>query len=265
MLCNNRLSRPRNAFTLIELLVVIAIIAILAAILFPVFSQARAKARQISCLSNLKQIGLATLQYTQDFDEVYPPAYNAGGIWSVLIDPYVKMLGNKDGFRGGGAFLHCPDDSLTEADYGNLSYGVNASVAGVDDDGANYHEDSTPMADIKSPASVAWIADGNRAWYGSWSATFTDWVRPTRDGGCQKKVSTDPCALALVNNWMAQDYTDVKAFPWSFTPAWSNKGPAYRHNRTGQKSGWANICYVDGHAKAMKFGQFTAANFFTDL
>src|ERR1700753_3722417 len=61
----------RRGFTLIELLVVIAIIAILAAILFPVFAKAREKARQIACLSNMKQIGLATLQYVQDYDEQF--------------------------------------------------------------------------------------------------------------------------------------------------------------------------------------------------
>src|SRR5689334_4966527 len=62
----------RKAFTLIELLVVIAIIAILAAILFPVFAQAREKARSISCMSNLKQIGTALMMYVQDSDETYP-------------------------------------------------------------------------------------------------------------------------------------------------------------------------------------------------
>lgn len=65
-------SRSPRAFTLIELLVVIAIIAILAAILFPVFSQAREKARQISCLSNMKQIGTSTMMYVQDYDEMLP-------------------------------------------------------------------------------------------------------------------------------------------------------------------------------------------------
>ena len=65
-------SKYSAAFTLIELLVVIAIIAILAAILFPVFTQAREKARSATCLSNLNQMGLAVMQYTQDYDETYP-------------------------------------------------------------------------------------------------------------------------------------------------------------------------------------------------
>ena len=66
--------RSNRGFTLIELLVVIAIIAILAAILFPVFAQAREKARQTSCLSNMKQVGLGLLMYTQDYDEQFPRA-----------------------------------------------------------------------------------------------------------------------------------------------------------------------------------------------
>jgi len=89
----------RKAFTLIELLVVIAIIAILAAILFPVFAKAREKARESSCASNLKQIGLAIIQYTQDADEAFPPRSSGDGTaahtsaWSVLIYPYVKSDG----------------------------------------------------------------------------------------------------------------------------------------------------------------------------
>src|ERR1051326_4831617 len=103
--------RPaQRGFTLIELLVVIAIIAILAAILFPVFAQARESARMSSCLSNLKQIGTGTMMYVQDYDEKYPNTIAWGRMWTGvwvanpaqpdslrylpdLIDPYIK---NKD-------------------------------------------------------------------------------------------------------------------------------------------------------------------------
>ena len=90
-------SRKRNGFTLIELLVVIAIIAILAAILFPVFAQAREKARQTSCLSNLKQIALGKLMYTQDYDEslplgaYFPNPAQPVTMWYDIVEPYVKV------------------------------------------------------------------------------------------------------------------------------------------------------------------------------
>src|SRR5438046_1774230 len=74
-------TRDRRGFTLIELLVVIAIIAILAAILFPVFAQARASARAISCVSNTKQTSLALLMYAQDYDETFPRLDNNGSCW----------------------------------------------------------------------------------------------------------------------------------------------------------------------------------------
>ena len=80
----------RQGFTLIELLVVIAIIAILAAILFPVFARARENARKSTCLSNMKQIGLGMMQYTQDYDETYPMAYTPYLTFPELLDPYVK-------------------------------------------------------------------------------------------------------------------------------------------------------------------------------
>ena len=93
----------RRAFTLIELLVVIAIIAILAAILFPVFAQARAKARQTACLSNMKQAGLSVTMYREDYDAHYPRGYGLGGTdvvgWADAIQPYAKNI----------QFLFCPD------------------------------------------------------------------------------------------------------------------------------------------------------------
>ncbi len=90
----------RRGFTLIELLVVIAIIAILAAILFPVFARAREKARQTSCLSNLKQLALSTLMYVQDYDETFPKCYQQPAPWAAcgvvtwldLIQPYAKNV-----------------------------------------------------------------------------------------------------------------------------------------------------------------------------
>ncbi|MBM3497593.1 MAG: DUF1559 domain-containing protein [Armatimonadetes bacterium] len=122
----HRRSVPTAAFTLIELLVVIAIIAILAAILFPVFSRARAKARQTACLSNVKQIGLALEMYCQDNDEAYPVVDHAVGYeWWDPLYPYVK---NAQVFR-------CPayKAAATEpaSDYvlnGLFVHGVSASV-----------------------------------------------------------------------------------------------------------------------------------------
>lgn len=107
----------KRAFTLIELLVVIAIIAILSAILFPVFATAREKARQTACLSNLKQIGLAFTQYEQDYDEFVPCGNELWGIegWAGRIYPYVKST---------QVFL-CPND----AGPGDIiSYAANANL-----------------------------------------------------------------------------------------------------------------------------------------
>jgi prepilin-type N-terminal cleavage/methylation domain-containing protein len=96
----------RRGFTLIELLVVIAIIAILAAILFPVFSQAREKARQASCVSNMKNLGMGMMQYVNDYDEAFPawrtPCWGDGWAlrsrnalaWFEQLDPYLRNLGS---------------------------------------------------------------------------------------------------------------------------------------------------------------------------
>jgi len=117
----------KKAFTLIELLVVIAIIAILAAILFPVFAKAREKARQITCSSNMKQIGLGYIQYEQDYDEMVPVQGDYGypgslalpvGFWPTY--PYVKS----------GNVFHCPDDPNVQGTNG-ASYVYNTDLQGT--------------------------------------------------------------------------------------------------------------------------------------
>jgi prepilin-type N-terminal cleavage/methylation domain-containing protein/prepilin-type processing-associated H-X9-DG protein len=144
----------RRGFTLIELLVVIAIIAILAAILFPVFARAREKARQASCLSNVKQLGLAFQMYKQDYDERWPLMYWSGsqwepaasGWWGGEIAPYVKNT---------QIFL-CPSKSDRYC-----SYIYNVYLSGRSD------------ATITSPAATVTIADSTGdGWWGIDNATF---------------------------------------------------------------------------------------------
>jgi prepilin-type N-terminal cleavage/methylation domain-containing protein/prepilin-type processing-associated H-X9-DG protein len=123
----------KRAFTLIELLVVIAIIAILAAILFPVFAQARAKARAISCLSNSKQIGTAMMMYVQDYDETTPRGTGGGWEWWVELMPYIKstdLLYCQDANRpAGSSTSYTQGGGCTTASYvmkrGISSYGYN--------------------------------------------------------------------------------------------------------------------------------------------
>jgi prepilin-type N-terminal cleavage/methylation domain-containing protein/prepilin-type processing-associated H-X9-DG protein len=141
--------RQRGGFTLIELLVVIAIIAILAAILFPVFAQAREKARSSSCLSNQKQIALAHSMYSQDYDETYAPVVIAGlpdlpsGLpdtrWEDSIKPYIKG-GNV------GGILTCPSASSRA-----YAYSMNPALGGMS------------QATAGSPAETILTADAAQA------------------------------------------------------------------------------------------------------
>ncbi|BDI29052.1 hypothetical protein CCAX7_11030 [Capsulimonas corticalis] len=113
--------KRNTGFTLIELLVVIAIIAILAAILFPVFAKAREKARQASCASNEKQIALGLLQYAQDNEETNPPIYtDSGGCWQYIIDPYVKSTG----------LYKCPSNPNPNPSYRGANANISADYAG---------------------------------------------------------------------------------------------------------------------------------------
>jgi prepilin-type N-terminal cleavage/methylation domain-containing protein/prepilin-type processing-associated H-X9-DG protein len=157
-----------RAFTLIELLVVIAIIAVLAAILFPVFAQARAKARQITCASNLRNLGTAVLMYAQDYDERLPLAAYATSdgdffTWHDLTDPYAK---NKD-------IWHCPSSAVKNADAGGritTHFGYNARYLtdfALDFSNAGSHS-AVSLAAIAQPSETLLLTDAKSSIAGSW-------------------------------------------------------------------------------------------------
>ena len=150
----------RRGFTLIELLVVIAIIAILAAILFPVFAKAREKARQASCLSNVKQIGLGMLQYAQDYDERFPhtgwspteqPTWPNGQVggnpWHVRIYPYINNV----------QVFNCPSASVVwrGEPFTGIKYGMNANMTGVSMGTVRFPAETLLNGDTDGGASYA--------------------------------------------------------------------------------------------------------------
>ena len=178
----------RRGFTLIELLVVIAIIAILAAILFPVFAKAREKARQTSCLSNLKQLELGLMQYASDYDQrnIYS-GLDAGGVaatptgpytgngktrwwWFDMLQPYVK---NRQ-------IIICPSDSGTTSCCGfpNRSYQPNTNMAGVAEASVLDPAQTVHLIESKSNYQAVDTDPGsylNQSFHnGGWNVAFAD-------------------------------------------------------------------------------------------
>ena len=240
----------KSAFTLIELLVVIAIIAILAAILFPVFAKVREKARQTACASNLKQIGLAMIQYQQDNDGGAPQgSVNNGWYmsdannykWMDAIFPYVKSE----------AVFNCPDDSVdpkykyeTTDHYGSYSLnmtnyyhiwcGSNGGTAGQPPASQYYQVTTDSM--VQDPSGTVLIMDGEY-YYPDEPGLFS-W-------SIQTNCPDDPMIVVKgVGPWDAIAASDDAADP---------RVPA-RH------TGFVNATYCDGHAKAVSLDYLVHKN-----
>jgi prepilin-type N-terminal cleavage/methylation domain-containing protein/prepilin-type processing-associated H-X9-DG protein len=232
--------RRKNAFTLIELLVVIAIIAILAAILFPVFAKVREKARQTTCTSNLKQLNLAILQYVQDNDESYPYSVNYLPSnnylqYEQVFYPYVKSTG----------VFTCPDDSGTKppsfgdwptAGYVNpfhVSYLINYLISPA------YWASYPPatLATLNSPASTVYFTDGAATVSANNTVTASSSVKP------QGWFLQDPVAD---NQGCASCAHDPSNVDWA--------GPLPRH------TDMVNVAFADGHVKSMRPETFYYGN-----
>jgi prepilin-type N-terminal cleavage/methylation domain-containing protein/prepilin-type processing-associated H-X9-DG protein len=234
------MAQRKRAFTLIELLVVIAIIAILAAILFPVFAQAREKAKQAGCFSNMKNLGLAVTMYVQDYDESFPMWHWARRtqpqplIWYHAIKPYTKNLGvfvcGSDKRRildpGWGPQATWPE--LNSKWTAHISYGYNEPLLNGNDNGTQKEKGGpTTLAMLPEPASYYVIGD-------SASALVDGWCVP-KDGRRLFRMAwpdRDQWWTEVPINMTAQQIADFARFA--------------RHN------GGANIAFADGHAKWYK-------------
>jgi prepilin-type N-terminal cleavage/methylation domain-containing protein/prepilin-type processing-associated H-X9-DG protein len=247
------LNRRRSAFTLIELLVVIAIIAILASILFPVFAQAREKARGITCLSNQKQIALGVVQYLQDYDDTFPMLqyddltlnrrYRIGEV----LTPYLKS-GSTTVAASGGVWT-C---TSAPAAYQPHHYGFHSDI--FEEGPLPWHAAvSIPtLAEIENPAELIGVLekgtnDGSDS-YSNFDASEWNWVSYVLESG-KYNPNLDRMDVALQKGKGDCDFVPNK----SVVPTWNNYGlcsslPRFRHNGT------TNVMFLDGHAKAMPRG-----------
>jgi len=231
----NPRNSSREGFTLIELLVVIAIIAILAAILFPVFARARENARRASCMSNLKQIGLGILQYTQDYDEKMPRSWSGldsdaskpvGDVsdrykWMDAIYPYVKSE----------QIFNCPSDNFgtdllgthknTMYSFRNgYHYGSYSMNHVYSDYGAAWSVSGVSLAAVEAPATTVWVADGS----------------PLPDSN--NSQTSRAFEFSWANIGVQPDIRDVP--------------PKHLDKITERHLDTTNVLYCDGHVKSLK-------------
>ncbi|MBN9503218.1 MAG: prepilin-type N-terminal cleavage/methylation domain-containing protein [Armatimonadetes bacterium] len=242
----------KKAFTLIELLVVIAIIAILAAILFPVFAQAKAAAKKSADLSNIKQLGTALIMYSSDYDDFYPrgfypdPNYGDNGVtWRETTQPYVKSGGRSDGTYSNNQKLAVGDLWRSPTEPSNSKYGYAGPVSLLPWHNANPAslEPSRSQTSLEKPAGTMIITTVgvNPDWSNS-SSGFIEYHWWWHGGAQYPPAWTGPTSGAQWDN-------DLAGCNWTPTgPGPSCAMPRYRYTES------ANIAWADGHAKTMKKG-----------
>ncbi len=225
----------RDGFTLIELLVVIAIIAILAAILFPVFARAREKARQSSCLSNVKQLSLGVMMYVQDYDERFPYYYDRERLisWIPMIEPYLR---NEQVFK-------CPSYNTPYTTFGtstSTDYGASIHVMldSWTSSSSGILRPPRAMAEIARPATVVMLMDSGY-YRVSWG-----WYRSPYPSGY------------------------VPGATWGMTPedtgyTWSE--PRRSDWLHGRHHGGINVGYCDGHVKWQRPENLNDRNYWDQL
>ncbi len=220
----------RHGFTLIELLVVIAIIAILAAILFPVFAKVRENARRISCASNERQLGVAITQYNQDYDEQFPDGYQStyGLGWAWQLFPFHKSR----------ALYQCPDDTTTpsQPSFVLVSYAFNRNLTNPQNTAS-----SLPLSSMNAPSRTVVLFEALGS-AGDVSSALPDDNSPTGNG------TTFTSAGGATGTPMGFDTGDLPGMTF----------PAYR--RTGRHSDGSNFLLGDGHVKWLRPSQVTAGN-----
>ncbi|MDR3707326.1 MAG: DUF1559 domain-containing protein [Capsulimonadaceae bacterium] len=244
-----------RAFTLIELLVSIAIIAILAAVLFPIFAQAREKARSAACLSNLKQLGLAYTQYEQDYDEIVPCGTNnwgGGNGWAAQVFPYAKST---------SVFL-CPDD-INPQDF--ISYAINSNmVPYVLDNSNNGIPVPVAISEMASPARSVMLFEVINC-IGSSTINVTSLAADVQKSPCGNGiVSLGGYSLNGNNSGSASTETasSLKYATGQLANAQANESDNIVTNITGNNSYFigadgrhqsgANYLLADGHARWFK-------------
>jgi prepilin-type N-terminal cleavage/methylation domain-containing protein/prepilin-type processing-associated H-X9-DG protein len=243
----------RSGFTLIELLVVIAIIAILAAILFPVFAMVREKARQTACLSNQKQLGLAMFQYVQDADEMFPVGLINGGPmavggafkgtgagWAGAISPYIKAPD----------MLKCPDDPTTSPAQGVYvcSYSLNRYLPAQSLAYLVSPSTTVEMFEVKNDTAIISSTTENALNHNSWIVSsvgngwvYMPWTNASACGYGGDYVSAVDCGAS-----------SCTASGWNpVCPAVA--GTLARHDPNADwRRGASNYLLADGHVKMLK-------------